>query len=112
MCCPLYNEARTEAGLQHFAHNAASFVQILMDVRESKLKALATFLFTAFPIRENQMHLNHSSFVCTVLIDNVVHAVTLVRMYMYVCMYCSECKCMEALRTQTKLNLNLNCLFV
>jgi hypothetical protein len=25
----------------------------MMDVRESKLKALAKFFFTAFPIREN-----------------------------------------------------------
>jgi hypothetical protein len=51
MCCPLYNEALTEAGLQHFAAKAASFAIIMMDVRESKLKALATFLFTAFSIR-------------------------------------------------------------
>jgi hypothetical protein len=26
LCCPLYNEARTEAGLQHVVPNAASFV--------------------------------------------------------------------------------------
>jgi hypothetical protein len=50
MYCPFYNEAHTEAGLQHFAHNAASFVQIMM---EGKLKAVAQFLFTAFSTREN-----------------------------------------------------------
>jgi hypothetical protein len=49
----MYTEVRTEAGLQHFAPNTASFVQIMMDIRESKLKALAQFLFTAFSIREN-----------------------------------------------------------
>jgi hypothetical protein len=31
------------------------------------------------------MHLNHSSCMCTIVIDNVVHAVTLVCMCMYVC---------------------------
>jgi hypothetical protein len=36
MCCPLYNKARTEAGLQHFAPNAASCVQVMMNIRESK----------------------------------------------------------------------------
>jgi hypothetical protein len=95
-------QTRTEDGLQHFTpYNAASFVRIIMGVKESKLKSLAKSLFTAFSIRENSDALNYSSIVWNVLhVFHVYHnnwsCCTCCHPCMYVCMYGG----LEALITQ------------
>jgi hypothetical protein len=85
----IHTQARTEAGLHNLEPNAASFVKKMMDVRESKLKTLAKFLFTAFSIiRENSDAFKPQFFrvKCTTFI-NVYHNNRKVCTCCHPCMY-------------------------